>query len=80
MSDGTGDPKLLALIEPSALFNFMNSLVGKHLGLAIKPNNTLAALKLASGIVVYSSHSTNGLVLNGVWQAYITLLVLDTSF
>ena len=80
MSNGTRDMKLLALIDPDTLFNFMSSLVAKYLVWAIKPNNTLIAVQLANGTVVHSSGVTNGLILSGVWQAYVIFLVLDILF
>ena len=58
--------KLLVLIESGILFNFMSSLVAKHLGWAIKPKSTSVAVKLAIGIVVCSSSTTNSLVSSGV--------------
>ena len=58
----------------------MSYLVAKHLGWAIKPNNTPAEVKLANGIVVHSLGATNGIALSGVWQAYETFLVLDVLF
>ena len=80
MSDGTGDMKLLALIDPDTLFNFMSSLVAKYLVWEINLNNTLVAVQLANGTVVHSSGVANGLILSGVWQAYMTFLVLDILF
>ena len=80
ISDGTGDVKLLALIDSGASFYFMSSLVAKHLGWAIKPNNTLVAMKLANRTVLCSSGIANGLVLSGLWQAYVIFLVLDVLF
>ena len=54
MSDGTGDTKLLALIDSSSSFTSISSLVAKHLGWAIKPNNTPVTVKLDNGTVVCS--------------------------
>ena len=54
--------------------------MAKHLGWAIRPKNTPVAVKLANGTVVHSSDATNGLVLNDLWQAYVTFLVLDVPF
>ena len=56
ISDGTRDLKLFALIDSSSAFNFMSSLV------AIKPNKTLVAVKLANRTVVCSLGTSNGLV------------------
>ena len=80
MSDGARDTKLLALIDSGILFNFMSSLVAKHLDWAIKPNDTLVAVKLASKTVVHSSSVANSLVSSGVLQAYVTFLALDVPF
>ena len=81
ISDGIGDTKLLALIDSGVLFNFMSSLVAKHLGWAIKPSNSPFSVKLANGTVVCSSLGVaTRLVLSGVWQAYVIFLVLNIPF
>ena len=80
MANGTGDTKLLALIDSGASFNFMCSLLAKLFSWVIKPNNTLVAVKLANGTVVCSSGATNSLVSSGVWQAYATFSVLNVLF
>ena len=80
MSDGTGDTKLLALIDSSALFKLKSSLVAKRLGWAIKPNNTQFAVKLANGKIVYSLDIANRLVSSSVWQAYVTFFLFDILF
>ena len=67
---------MLAIIDSVALFNYMSSSVAKHLGWAIKPSNTPGAVKLANGTVVYSLYIANCLVSSGVWQAYVTFLML----
>ena len=54
--------------------------MAKYLVWAIKPKNTSVAIKLANGMVVYSSGVAIGMVLNGVWQTYATFLVLDVPF
>ena len=64
--DGTGNMKLLALSDSSAIFNFMSSLVAKHIGWVVKLNNTPVAVGLANGTVVHSLGSANGLVSSGV--------------
>ena len=76
MSYGTGDTKLLALIDSGALLNFMSSLVARHLGWAIRPNNTLVAVRLANGTVGHKLGIATGLVLSGAWQAYMIFFVL----
>ena len=53
-SDRTGDMKLLALVNSSALLNFMSSSVAKYLGCIIRPNTILIMVKLANETVVYS--------------------------
>ena len=80
MADGAGDMKLLALADFGDLFNFMSSLVAKHLGWAIKPKNTPVAAKLSNGTIVHSSGATNGLVSSGIWQAYLIFLVVVVPF
>ena len=62
----TGDTKLLALIDSSASFSFMTSLVARQLGWAINLKNTPVVLKLANGNIICSLGATNGLVLSGV--------------
>ena len=42
--DGTGDIKLLALIDSNVFFKCMSFLVAKNLGWVMKPNNTLFAI------------------------------------
>ena len=64
--DGSGDMKLLVLIDYSASFNIMSSLVAKHLDWVIRPNTTAFEVKLANGKIVYSKGIANGLVLSGV--------------
>ena len=61
----TGGTMLLTLIDSGAPFNFMSSIVAKHLGWATKPNKTLVEVNLANGTVC-SSGSINGLVLSGI--------------
>ena len=80
MTDGTGDTKLLALLDSGASFSFISSLVAKCLGLEIQPNNTSVAVKLVHGRVVHSSSVANDLVSSNLWQAYMTFLVLDIPF
>ena len=80
MSDWTGDTKLLALIDSGVSFNSMSSLMAKHLDWVIKSNKSPIVVNLANGKVVRSSHVASGLVSSGVWQAYMTLLVLNVPF
>ena len=58
----------------------MSSSVANHIVWAIKSNNTLVSVKLANGIVVHSISIATGLVLIGIWQAYVIFLVLYVSF
>ena len=66
MSDGTGEIKLLALINSDALFNFMYLSMAKLLGWAIRPNNTPVAVKLANVMVVCNASVATRLVWSGV--------------
>ena len=52
MCNGTGYRKLLALVNSGALFNFMFSLVAKHLSWVVRLNTTLVLVRLANGTVV----------------------------
>ena len=54
ISDGTGDTKLLDLVNCCASFNLMSFLVARHLGWIVRPNTTPVVVKLANGTVVYS--------------------------
>ena len=52
VTNWTGDAKLLALVDSHASFSLLSSLVAKHLGWAIKLNNTPVVIKLANRTVV----------------------------
>ena len=77
ISDGTGNTKLLALIDSNTSFNFISSPVAKHLGWLVRPNTTPLAVKIVSGTEVGSLDIASRLVLSGEWQAYVIFLMLD---
>ena len=66
MTDGIGNMKMLMLIDSSISFSFLSSIVAKYLGWAIKPINTLVAVKIANKTVVHKSWIANCLVSSGV--------------
>ena len=75
---GRGDSSAMALVDSSAIYNFMLSALAKLLGWRITP--AAMHVRLANGEKLSSLGQVSGLVTCGKWRARVSFIVLDLAF